>query len=398
MYRLVLALVFAVAACGEPRPAADASASLAPDAGTGSHARDLGCGPQICAPGAALRATYEGAPATWPAARIDADVAYTELAALPRPARDGNDDQADSAALVALGEALFHEPALSRSGQISCASCHTPELAFTDRVRTAFGHDRQRGRRNTPTVLDKAGQPHFMWDGSAASLEAQAAGPITNPVEMAAEPDRLVARLAARPAWRARFAKAFETDAADTANTAAAQATDPVRFERVTAALAAYQRTLHRPTAFDRFMAGEHDRLDDQQIFGLHLFRTKARCANCHMGARLTDDRFHNLGLHYYGRAYEDQGRYGVTGRPADMGAFRTPSLRHVGDTAPYMHNGLFPTLVGVVNLYNAGGARPSPRADQAQDPLFPATSDRLRPLDLSRQEVEALAAFLEAL
>ncbi|MBB4212218.1 cytochrome c peroxidase [Rhodothalassium salexigens DSM 2132] len=338
-----------------------------------------------------MRDAYEGAPETWPAAQIDADVAYDELAALPRPERGG--DEADSAALVALGEALFHEPALSRSGQISCASCHNPELAFTDRVRTAFGHDRQRGRRNTPTVLDKAGQPHFMWDGSAASLEAQAAGPITNPVEMAAEPDRLVARLAARPAWRARFATAFEAEAPTDAG-----ARQPVRFERVTAALAAYQRSLHRPTAFDRFMAGEHDRLDDQQIFGLHLFRTKARCANCHMGARLTDDRFHNLGLHYYGRAYEDHGRYGVTGRPADMGAFRTPSLRHVGDTAPYMHNGLFPTLVGVVNLYNAGGAHPSPRADQAQDPLFPATSDRLRPLDLSRQEVEALAAFLDAL
>lgn len=347
-------------------------------AGEAATPEPAACGAQSCPAGARLRAIYQGEPDSWPPAHIDEDIDYVELGALPEPG------PAPDPALAALGEQLFHDPALSASGQISCANCHSPELGFTDRLRTSFGHDRARGRRNAPTLLDKAGQASFMWDGSAGSLAEQAVMPILNPDEMAADAFALMNRLNADTGYRDAFATSFGQDT--------------VTLAMVGEALAAFEATLHRTTPFDRFMRGDHDRLSDQQILGLHLFRTTARCANCHMGPRLTDDEFHNIGLTYYGRQYEDLGRYTVTGDPADVGAFRTPSLRHVGETGPYMHNGLFPHLRGVVNIYAAGGPRPRPRPDQAGDPLFPKTSDLLHRLDLTPEERDALVAFLETL
>lgn len=347
-------------------------------AGEAATPEPAACGAQSCPAGARLRAVYQGEPDSWPPAHIDEDIDYVELGALPEPG------PAPDPALAALGEQLFHDPALSASGQISCANCHSPELGFTDRLRTSFGHDRARGRRNAPTLLDKAGQTSFMWDGSVGSLAEQAVMPILNPEEMAADAFELMNRLNADTGYRDAFATSFGQDT--------------VTLAMVGEALAAFEATLHRTTSFDRFMRGDHDRLSDQQILGLHLFRTTARCANCHMGPRLTDDEFHNIGLTYYGRQYEDLGRYTVTGDPADVGAFRTPSLRHVGETGPYMHNGLFPHLRGVVNIYAAGGPRPRPRPDQAGDPLFPKTSDLLHRLDLTPEERDALVAFLETL
>ena len=347
-------------------------------AGEAATPEPAACGAQSCPAGARLRSVYQSQPETWPPAHVDEGIDYIELGALPEP------DQAPDPALAALGEQLFHDPALSASGQISCANCHSPELSFTDRLRTSFGHDRARGRRNAPTLLDKAGQASFMWDGSAGSLAEQAVMPILNPDEMAADAFELMNRLNADTGYRDAFSDTFGRDTATLA--------------MVGEALAAFEATLHRTTPFDRFMRGDHDRLSDQQILGLHLFRTTARCANCHMGPRLTDDEFHNIGLTYYGRQYEDLGRYAVTGDPADVGAFRTPSLRHVGETGPYMHNGLFPHLRGVVNIYAAGGPRPRPRPDQASDPLFPKTSDLLHRLDLTPEERDALVAFLETL
>lgn len=336
------------------------------------------CGAQICDRGAALRAVYEGAPAHWPKAHLDADIAYVELGALERPEFQRDDPVAQ------LGARLFDDPVLSRSGQFSCASCHSPGMWFTDGQRSSFGHDRQQGARNAPTLLDKAQQPSFMWDGSATSLAHQAMMPITNPIEMAADRALVEARLNADASYQEAFATVFGEE--------------QITLELVSEAIAIFEMTLYRTTRFDRFMRGEHQRLSDQQILGLHLFRTTGRCANCHMGPRLTDDDFHNLGLHFYGRSREDLGRYAITGDPADVGAFRTPSLRHVGETAPYMHNGLIPHLHGVINIYNEGGARPRPRDDLVDDPLFPETSDRLHELELTDEERSALEAFLRAL
>lgn len=138
--------------------------------------------------------------------------------------------------------------------------------------------------------------------------------------------------------------------------------------------------------------------MNDQQLRGLHLFRTKAGCANCHNGPLFTDQKFHNVGLSFYGRRLQDLGRYEFTQAPDDVGAFRTPSLRNVSRTGPWMHNGGFPFLRGIVNFYSAGGVRNKPRPDQVGDPLFPATSPILQRLDLSREERDDLVAFLETL
>ncbi|GAA0624785.1 cytochrome c peroxidase [Brevundimonas kwangchunensis] len=288
-------------------------------------------------------------------------------------------------ALRALGERLFEDPRLSGSGQIACASCHNRELAFADGLSRSFGHDRTPHTRNSPSLLTAGWMETLFWDGRADSLEAQAPMPIIHPEEMHADMAEVRRRLAADPAYVEAFAAAFGDGA--------------VTGERIAGALASFQRSLSpRRSRYSRFIAGDINALDEQQRRGLDLFRGKAGCASCHNGPLLTDQRFHNLGLGFYGRPREDRGRYVVTGKPEDMTAFRTPSLLGVSRTAPYMHNGGLPTLAGVVAFYNAGGARPRPRDEQIGDPLFPKTSDMLRPRNLTREEQADLVAFLEAL
>lgn len=336
------------------------------------------CMPDACPSGAALRARYAGPVNSWPRPQTAADTAFAEMAALVPVSNE------DDAERVALGAALFFDPRLSASGQVSCATCHAPELAFTDQQRTSTGHAQQPGKRNAPTVLDKGAQTGFMWDGAAGDLEHQALMPIVNPVEMANTHEAAAAAVQADTDYARRFL--------------ALTGRDEITIEDIASALSAYQQSLHVTTRFDLFLSGKTDLFTDQEIFGLHLFRTKARCMTCHSGPRLTDDKFHNIGLHYYGRKYEDLGRYALTGETADAGAFRTPSLRHVSKTAPYMHNGLFPHLRGIVNFYNHGGARPQPRPEIAGDPLFPETSPLLVELGLTEAEKAALLAYLETL
>lgn len=329
-----------------------------------------------------LRALYAGPVASWPAPQVTGGVIPQEMAPLdiyPRP-------QAGSLAArrMALGQRLFRDPILSGSGQIACESCHNPELGFGDGLRVAIGHDRRRGTRNAPSIRASAYRRHLFWDGRSASLEEQAALPITNPIEMNGDPAEIERRLNADADYRRLFADVFGGET--------------IRFPQVLTALSAFEHQLERPTRFDRFLAGQRGLLNDQQLLGLHLFRTRAKCMTCHHGPLLADDRFHNLGLSFYGRAREDLGRHLVTGEAADVGAFATPSLRGVSRTGPYMHNGLFPGLTNVVAFYNIGGARPRPRPGQEDDPLFPKTSALLERLELTRAEVAALVAFLEAL
>jgi cytochrome c peroxidase len=202
---------------------------------------------------------------------------------------------------------------------------------------------------------------------------------------MAADLPVVTARIAADPSYAAPFAQAFGSP--------------EVTTDRIAKALAAFQRTLKpRSGPYARFLAGRADALNDQQLRGLHLFRTKAGCANCHSGPLLSDQKFHNLGLSFYGRARQDLGRYDVTRDPADVGAFRTPSLLNISRTGPWMHNGLLPTLEGVVAFYDAGGARPRPDPDQKDDPLFPTTDPLLVKRDLTPHERADLVAFLGAL
>ncbi|MFP4327922.1 MAG: cytochrome-c peroxidase [Paracoccaceae bacterium] len=358
-----------------------------PDAAVASDAAADAQAPAAETGAERLRRLYSGPPEGWPAPHVDPAVDYLELAARdlpPWPAPDSREGRRR-----ALGERLFEDPALSRSGQISCQSCHNRQLGWGDGVQRSFGHDRAEGPRNAPALFAAGARDTLFWDGRAATLEEQALGPLLNPVEMANHDlSDVPARLAARGEYVRLFAEAYGPG--------------PIGIDQVADALATFQRHLGRTTRLDRFLQGDSRALDDEEIEGLHLFRTKARCANCHFGPLLTDEKFHNLGLTYFNRRFEDLGRYGVTGRPEDAGRFRTPSLRHVARTAPFMHNGLFPHLRGLVNLYAAGGGDMRARSPEEADmPLYRhaiAKSPQLKPLELSERERRALVAFLEAL
>lgn len=332
---------------------------------------------------AALRALYAGTPDRWPRPVLQPGAVFAEfgpLAPAPQPA-----DNPSTPEKAALGEMLFNEPKLSGSGQIACASCHNRELGFGDGISTSFGHDRQRGRRNAQSLFAAAWMTSLFWDGRAPSLEVQTLASMTNPFEMAADPAVSAARIAADERYVTPVLRAFGDR--------------PLTPDRIAQAIAAFVRTIKpRPSLWDRTLRDGTKLISDAQLRGLHLFRTKAGCANCHNGPLFTDQRFHNIGLSFYGRSLQDLGRYDITRTSADVGAFRTPSLRGVSRTGPWMHNGGFPFLRGIVNLYSAGGVQLRRRPDQAADPLFPTTSPILKRLDLTRQERDDLLAFLETL
>lgn len=333
---------------------------------------------------AELRLAYEGAPESWPRPILHEGAVFTEFGRIPEVQHPA--DNPSSPAKVALGRRLFDDPKLSQSGQIACASCHLQELEFAESIRSSFGHDRQRGRRNSQPLTVVAWMTPLFWDGRAGDLEAQSLHPLVDPLEMAAEDLPWVVK---RVAEDATYAEAFKAAFGD----------EDVTLDRIAKSLASFQRSLRpRISRFERFVRGDKRALNDQQLRGLHLFRTKAGCANCHNGPLLSDNQFHNLGLHFYGREREDLGRFEVTANPEDAGRFRTPSLRGISRTAPYMHNGLFPHLEGIINFYNAGAAHPRPAEGRTYELPFPKTDPLLKPLDLTAQEREDLKAFLEAL
>ena len=330
---------------------------------------------------AILRAAYAGPPTSWPRPTLDPGVVFVEFGRVPRPKAP---DDRKHAERVALGQLLFFDARLSGPGQMACASCHDAELGWGDGRATSFGHGFQKLARNAPPILNAGLLSHLFWDGRAASLEDQALAVFENPNEMHASAEHVVATLRASAGYRERFAQAFggEPNLADTLR-----------------AIADFERTIvsDGSSAFDRFLGGDEDALSDEALRGLHLFRTKARCANCHHGPLLSDGGFHDLGLSYYGRKLQDLGRYEVTKDPKDVGRFKTPSLRNVARTGPYMHNGLF-DLDGVIDMYSAGMATLKRKPEQADDPLFPTKSPLLRPLGLTPAEKADLRAFLESL
>jgi cytochrome c peroxidase len=331
---------------------------------------------------ARLRELYSRPQSEWPAPDVDSTVEWLEIGLLPDPPHPP--DNPFSKEKAELGRLLFFDPRLSAGGQMACASCHDPDLGWADGRTTSFGLDRKPLARNAPTVLNAAFQKRFFWDGRAENLEVQARHVMLNPDEMAATEERVVASLSERPAYRRRFADAFGCE--------------DISLDLVGKALATYERTLvGGHSRFDAFLRGRPEALDDRQIIGLHLFRTQARCMNCHHGPAFSDGSLHDLGLSYYGRAFEDLGAYKVTGRSEDVGRFRTPTLRNIAHTGPYMHNGLF-ELTGVLNMYNAGMPTLRRKEHQSEDPLFPTKSPLLKPLNLSRQDLEDLLAFLDAL
>lgn len=346
--------------------------------------------PQGCLPGMEepldarqLRSLYSQPSDCWPKPWLHESITdWQELA--PLPATRFPEENPHSEAKVELGQLLFFDPLLSASGQIACASCHDPALGWADGRPVAIGHDRQHGRRNTPTLLNAAHLDLLFWDGRAPSLEIQAIMSMTNPIEMNADLGKVIKDLGAIEGYRTLFRNAWGSET--------------VTEARIAASLATFVRTLSsRPSDFDRFIQGETRRMTDRQLQGMHLFRTRAGCMNCHHGPLLSDGRFHNIGFHFYGRPLEDRGRYLLTGKAEDVGGFRTPGLRDVMYTSPWLHNGWASTLRSLLVFYNAGGARPKPQPG-VDDPLFPETSALLEPLNLTDDEILLLEAFMESL
>ena len=330
-----------------------------------------------------LRKTYSsGDISQWEKPELDEEVItdFQDIGVLPKMIFPENNPYSE--AKKELGKMLFFDPRLSKSKQISCASCHDPELAWGDGRTISYGHNRQTGKRNSPSLLNIGYHSVFFWDGRAASLENQALGPITDPVEMAATETISIKNIKKIKGYKPYFREAFGDE--------------KITIERILKAIATYERTItSKKSKFDSFIEGKSDIFTDEEVIGLHLFRTKARCINCHNTPLFSNQKFHNVGLSYYGRTFEDLGKYNITHKKEDVGKFKTPSLREIGRTAPYMHNGLMPNLEGIIEMYNAGMPRVKPKENQKNDSLFPITDPLLKKLNLTKKEQNALKAFL---
>jgi cytochrome c peroxidase len=275
---------------------------------------------------------------------------------------------------IDLGRKLYFDPRLSASGDISCATCHDPDKGFSDARPVSIGIGGQAGGRNAPTVINRLFSADQFWDGRAADLEAQALGPIQNPIEMGHTLPGMIAGLQGIQAYGPEFERAFGSPG--------------ITPDRVAMAIAAYERTVVAGNAaFDRYQAGDKTAMSEAAVRGMALFNDpqRANCVTCHAGFNFTDESYHNLGVGM-DREFPDLGRYTVSKQETDRGAFKTPTLRNVTQTGPYMHDGSEATLADVVAFYDRGG-KPNPWL-----------SKEIRPLNLSDREKADLVAFLEAL
>ncbi len=310
--------------------------------------------------------------------------------------------------LVALGEKLFKDKRLSVDDTVACETCHDPAKGFTDHrgnSATSAGVNGQHGQRNAPTVLNAMFQASQFWDGRAAALEDQAKLPILNPVEMGQkDPADVVAKLRKIPEYAQAFNAIYGND---------------VTYDEIASAIAAFERTQYSGNSpFDHFLAGDQQAISDQAKRGWELFQGKARCSSCHafnaVSPLFSDQKFHNIGIAAHKQdfaalarkaaavlrsgdtrqldelalqtSYSELGRFLVTKNEADIGAFKSETLRNIGVTAPYMHDGSLATLWDVMDHYNKGGV-PNPYLDGG-----------MQRLALSESEIDDLVAFLFAL
>jgi cytochrome c peroxidase len=275
---------------------------------------------------------------------------------------------------IELGRKLYFDARLSRDGSVSCATCHDPDKGFSDARPTSAGIGGQTGNRNSPTVINRLFSKEQFWDGRAADLEEQALGPIQNPIEMGHTLPAMTQGLEGIAAYAGEFEAAFGSPG--------------INADRVAQAIASYERTVVSGNApFDRYQAGDTKAMSESAVRGMALFNDaqKANCVTCHAGFNFTDESYHNLGVGM-DKQFPDTGRYTVTKSEVDRGAFRTPTLRNITQTGPYMHDGSETTLQDVIAFYDRGG-KPNPNL-----------SKEIRPLNLSDQEKADLVAFLEAL
>lgn len=336
-----------------------------------------------------LRKIYSGGNSSlWPEPNLDASIdksKFQDIGILPEvPYPDYNPYSKEK---ENLGKTLFFDPRLSVSGQIACASCHNPELGWTDNLTRSFGHDRQTGKRNSMTILNSAYATSLFWDGRASSLEDQAQFPVSDPLEMNEKLTIAVSKLAKIKGYKPLFEAAFGDK--------------KVSLKRIQYAIATFERSINSPKSkFDQFISGKSDVYTDQQVKGLHLFRTKAQCINCHNTPYFSDNQFHNDGQALFGTKNEDFGRYNVTKKMDDLGKFRTPTLREVVNTKPWMHHGHFPSLLDVVEFYNLGNPAPIQKRylGTKRDSLIPKPDPLLKKLNLNKEEINNLLAFIETL
>ena len=273
---------------------------------------------------------------------------------------------------VALGRRLFFDPILSRDYSTSCATCHDPRRVFTDGLAVAVGVEGREGKRSAPALLNRAWGKTFFWDGRAASLEEQALMPIENPDEFDMTIEKVLARLGSHSEYPALFETAFDRE---------------LNREDLGRAIASYVRTiLTGDTPIDRYMSGDREALTDLARKGLQIFRGRGNCTSCHLGPNFTDEQFHNTGVAFRDGTLQDLGRFEASGKEKDRGAFKTPTLRNIALTPPYMHDGSLQTLEEVMEFYDRGG-HPNPRLDE-----------EIRPRGLTDQDKQALLAFLRSL
>jgi len=280
-------------------------------------------------------------------------------------------DNALTEAKVALGRRLFFDPILSADGKVSCASCHDPKHGLAGNERFPVGVGGKLGHRNAPSLFNRAYGKAFFWDGRAATLEEQALRPIESPSEMGSTVSAAVQQLKSHKEYPALFQAAFA---------------DGVTADNLAKALASFERVLLLGNSrVDKFRTGDVAALKPAELHGFWLYESRGKCWRCHTGPNFTDEAFHNTGVSW-GKQPRDLGRYEGTKRAEDRGRFKTPTLRGLTRTAPYMHDGSLKTLEDVVEFYNRGGGK-NPHLDPAMEPL-----------GLTKDEVKALVEFLKAL
>ncbi len=327
------------------------------------------------------------------------------LKAVPVPA-----DNPQTPEKILLGKQLFNDARFSADGKVSCATCHSADKAFTDRLRVSKGIRGLEGTRNAPTIINAVYYTTQFWDGRVPSLEEQAKGPFINPVEHGLKNfDPILQIIRTDKSYTSQFQKVFGTTP------------DEITIDHVVKAIAAFERTvISGDSPFDRYLYGnDKTAMSPAAIRGLAIFRLKGRCVDCHTigqtSAIFTDNKFHNLGVGFAKiqdtlmdivdayRAKKESaeqldvdiltsskiselGRFAITLDPSDLGRFKTPSLRNVAVTGPYMHDGSMDSLEEVVEFYNQGG-EDNPMLDGG-----------IRPLRLTEQEKSDLVEFMKAL
>jgi len=317
---------------------------------------------------------------------------------------------------IALGDRLYHDERFSADGKVSCSTCHAREKGFTDNLRVSKGFNGLTGTRNAPTVINAAYYTSQFWDGREPDLEGQSKQPPINPVEGGLKShDPIIEVIRGDKDYTSAFKQVFNVNA------------NEINMDHVSMAIASFERTIVAgDSAFDKYMyGGDKSALNEAQQRGLAVYLGKGRCVSCHVieetQALFTDNRFHNIGVGFKkikGKESEtaaqmlaakrkgadvdktvltqenmsELGRFAVTENPTEVGAFKTPTIRNIAVTAPYMHDGSLETLEEVVDFYNNGGRL------KESDPVSGFISGGIKPLNLTDQEKKDLVAFMNAL